>query len=73
MRLNRAGTSGSYMPKLLEETLGTKFTVVAGYQGGGEIDLAVERESFTAARSRFRPIIRASPTIPGVKPASRAF
>ena len=38
-----AGTSGSYMPKLLEETLGTKFTVIAGYQGGGEIDLAVER------------------------------
>ncbi|HEX2262021.1 MAG TPA: tripartite tricarboxylate transporter substrate-binding protein [Candidatus Binatia bacterium] len=38
-----AGTSGSYMPKLLEETLGTKFAVVAGYQGGGEIDLAVER------------------------------
>jgi len=38
-----AGTSGSYMPKLLEELLGTRFTVVAGYQGGGEIDLAVER------------------------------
>src|SRR4026208_1847176 len=38
-----AGTSGSYMPQLLEETLGTKFTIVAGYQGGGEIDLAVER------------------------------
>ena len=38
-----AGTSGSYTPKLLEETLGTKFTIVAGYQGGGEIDLAVER------------------------------
>jgi tripartite-type tricarboxylate transporter receptor subunit TctC len=33
-----AGTSGSYMPKLLEETLGTKFIVIAGYQGGGEID-----------------------------------
>jgi tripartite-type tricarboxylate transporter receptor subunit TctC len=31
------------MPKLLEETLATKFTVIAGYQGGGEIDLAVER------------------------------
>ena len=30
-------------------------------------------ENFTAALSRFRPIIRASPTIPGVKPASRAF
>ena len=38
-----AGTFGSYMPKLLEETLGTKFAIVAGYQGGGEIDLAVER------------------------------
>jgi hypothetical protein len=31
------------MPKLLEETLGTKFAIVAGYQGGGDIDLAVER------------------------------
>jgi tripartite-type tricarboxylate transporter receptor subunit TctC len=38
-----AGTSGSYLPKLLEETLGTKFAIVSGYQGGGEIDLAVER------------------------------
>jgi tripartite-type tricarboxylate transporter receptor subunit TctC len=38
-----AGTSGSYLPKLLEETLGTKFNIVSGYQGGGEIDLAVER------------------------------
>jgi tripartite-type tricarboxylate transporter receptor subunit TctC len=38
-----AGTSGSYLPKLLEETLGTKFSIVSGYQGGGEIDLAVER------------------------------
>jgi tripartite-type tricarboxylate transporter receptor subunit TctC len=38
-----AGTSGSYLPKLLEEVLGTKFSVVSGYQGGGEIDLAVER------------------------------
>jgi hypothetical protein len=61
MRLYWAGTSGNYMPKLLEETLGTKFTVIAGYQGGGEIDLAVERENFSAALSRFRPIIRAEP------------
>ena len=38
-----AGTSGTYMPKLLEEVLGTKFTIVSGYKGGGEIDLAVER------------------------------
>jgi len=37
------GTSGTYMPKLLEEVLGTKFTVISGYKGGAEIDLAVER------------------------------
>jgi tripartite-type tricarboxylate transporter receptor subunit TctC len=39
------GTSGTgyYMPKLLEETTGAKFAMVSGYQGGGDIDLAVER------------------------------
>ena len=38
-----AGTSGSYLPRLLEETLGTKFMIIAGYKGGAEIDLATER------------------------------
>jgi tripartite-type tricarboxylate transporter receptor subunit TctC len=39
------GTSnmGYFVPKLLEETVGAKFNVVAGYQGGNEIDLGVER------------------------------
>jgi tripartite-type tricarboxylate transporter receptor subunit TctC len=39
------GTSnmGYFVPKLLEEAVGAKFNVVAGYQGGSEIDLAVER------------------------------
>jgi tripartite-type tricarboxylate transporter receptor subunit TctC len=32
-----------YVPKLLEETLGTKFEIVSGYQAGQDIDLAVER------------------------------
>ena len=32
-----------YLPKLFEETLGTKFKLVSGYPGGPEIDLAVER------------------------------
>jgi tripartite-type tricarboxylate transporter receptor subunit TctC len=36
-------STGYFLPKLLEETVGTKFNVVTGYQGGGEIDLAVER------------------------------
>jgi tripartite-type tricarboxylate transporter receptor subunit TctC len=34
---------GYFVPKLLEETVGAKFNVVSGYQGGNEIDLAVER------------------------------
>ncbi|HEX2931823.1 MAG TPA: tripartite tricarboxylate transporter substrate-binding protein, partial [Candidatus Binatia bacterium] len=35
--------TGYYFPKLLEETVGAKFTIVLGYQGGGPIDLAVEK------------------------------
>jgi tripartite-type tricarboxylate transporter receptor subunit TctC len=37
------GTTGHYIPRLLEDTLGVKTTIVSGYQGGTEIDLAVER------------------------------
>ena len=49
-----SGTSGHYIPRLLEETLGTKFNLVTGYAGGNEIDLATERNelvcrSFTTA------------------------
>jgi tripartite-type tricarboxylate transporter receptor subunit TctC len=36
-------STGYYMPKLFDETLGTKFDIVAGYQAGQDIDLAVER------------------------------
>jgi tripartite-type tricarboxylate transporter receptor subunit TctC len=32
-----------YMPKLLEDAIGTKFSVVSGYIAGSDIDLAVER------------------------------
>jgi tripartite-type tricarboxylate transporter receptor subunit TctC len=37
------GTSGYFIPKLLEETFGAKFNIVMGYQGGAEQDLAFER------------------------------
>ncbi len=37
------GTTGHYLPKLLEETIGTKFYIISGYPGGPEMDLAVER------------------------------
>jgi len=38
-----AATGGNYVPKLIEETIGAKFNVVLGYQGGADIDLAVEK------------------------------
>jgi tripartite-type tricarboxylate transporter receptor subunit TctC len=38
-----SGSPSYYMIKLLNEAIGTKFNVVTGYQGGQEIDLAVER------------------------------
>src|SRR4249920_896285 len=37
------GNTGYFLPRLLEETIGAKFAIVTGYQGGSEIELAVER------------------------------
>jgi tripartite-type tricarboxylate transporter receptor subunit TctC len=37
------GNTGYYFPKLLEQTIGAKFQLVTGYQGGAEIEIAVER------------------------------
>jgi tripartite-type tricarboxylate transporter receptor subunit TctC len=37
------GIVGHYFPRLLEETIGTRFAVITGYQGGPEMDLALER------------------------------
>ncbi|HEV8723378.1 MAG TPA: hypothetical protein VGW77_22390 [Candidatus Binatia bacterium] len=36
-------STGYYMPKLVEEVIGTKFDIVSGYVSGQDIDLAVER------------------------------
>lgn len=36
-------STANYIPKLMEETIGTKFDIVSGYQAGQDIDLAVER------------------------------
>jgi tripartite-type tricarboxylate transporter receptor subunit TctC len=36
-------SSAYYMPKLLEDAIGTKFEIVSGYVAGSDIDLAVER------------------------------
>ena len=44
----KCGASGTgntvyYLPRLLEETIGAKFQLVTGYEGGASIELAVER------------------------------
>jgi tripartite-type tricarboxylate transporter receptor subunit TctC len=36
-------STGYLLPKLLEETLGMKFSIVTGYPGGGDVDLAIEK------------------------------
>ncbi|HXG52914.1 MAG TPA: tripartite tricarboxylate transporter substrate-binding protein [candidate division Zixibacteria bacterium] len=36
-------STGYYMPKLIDETIGTRFDIVSGYVSGQDIDLAVER------------------------------
>ncbi len=38
-----SGTSGHFVPKLLDEALAAKFILVMGYRGGAEQDLAFER------------------------------
>ena len=37
------GSPEYFLPKLMEETLGAKFSIVTGYPGGQDIELAVER------------------------------
>jgi hypothetical protein len=61
------GNTGYYLPKLLEETIGAKFTVVTGYPGGADIELAVERAKCSAVPSPCRFISDASPITPGGK------
>lgn len=36
-------STGYYLPRLLEETLGAKFKIVTGFKRGPDVDLAVER------------------------------
>ena len=36
-------STGYYLPRLLEETLGAKFKIITGFKRGPDVDLAVER------------------------------
>jgi tripartite-type tricarboxylate transporter receptor subunit TctC len=37
------GSTGHYIPRLMEETLGVKTQIVSGYPGASDIELAIER------------------------------
>ncbi len=53
----KCGASGTtatayFVPKLLDEVIGTKFNIVTGYQSGSDVDLAIERgEVICSART----------------------
>ena len=53
------GSTGHYIPRLLEETLGIKTQIVSGYPGAPDIELAIERSEVyllvAAARHLLRP------------------
>ncbi len=40
---NGTNSTGFWLPKLLEEVIGTKWDIVTGYPAGADVDLAVER------------------------------
>lgn len=41
--IGATGSGSSQQPKLMNLLIGTKFKIVSGYQGGGQINLAMER------------------------------
>ena len=53
----KCGASGTtatayFVPKLLDEVIGTKFNIVTGYQSGSDVDLGIERgEVICSART----------------------
>ena len=49
------GTTGHYLPKLLEETIGTKFQIILGYPGGPEMIWRWSAMKRNAGRSRSPP------------------
>ena len=52
------GSSGYLLPKIVEEVTGAKFTIIRGYQGGKESDLAVERGELPPRLPRSAPATR---------------
>lgn len=56
-----------YIPKLIEETLGIKLTLVTGYPGGAEQDLALERDEVQCRAVTSATFFGREPYFPGLK------
>ena len=65
--------SAYFLPRLFDETLGTKFKLVTGYPGGPEIDLAVERGEIQCRAFTIEAFSPASLTSRGTKTNSCAI
>lgn len=57
-----AGTTGSFIPKLLQELFGAKFKIVEGYPGGIESDLAVARNEMNCRATSIVTYLYREPT-----------
>lgn len=57
-------SSGYYLAKLFEETLGARFDLVSGYLAGADIDLAVERGEVQCRASTISTYFSRGPGIP---------
>ena len=62
-----------YMPKLLEDAIGTKFDVVSGYVAGSDIDLPSSAARFSAGRLPSTRFLPASLLFPGANGTSSTF
>ena len=66
-------TTGYYLPRLFEETLGTKFKIIAGYKEGPDVDSAVERGELQCRALTIDGFFPTSLTRPGCAPALSGY
>jgi len=58
---------GYFLPRLMEEGLGLKFQIVAGYGGGGEMNLAIEKGEVVCRAGTVSAYVAREPTRTWIK------
>jgi tripartite-type tricarboxylate transporter receptor subunit TctC len=61
------GTVGHYFPRLIEEAAGVKFSIVTGYPGAAEIDLAIQKGEVQCRAGSLEGYFGSEPTRTWVK------